>query len=265
MPKNRPLRPYLLYLPSIQHSDALLSKMGRILSYTAIFSSLTLICTVQTAGFPSQSSKRGLVYVPNANWPSDHKIWGRENSGLTWYYNYVGYPSRVYQNNTNLEFIPQLWGAPSGYADTTFLKNVTAQIVEGSNITYALGFNEPDGIGETGGSNVRPGDAARYWITQMEPLRKLGVSLGAPAVTGATQGFTWLSDFVKACGGNCTFDFVPVHWYGSFDGMASHIADVSEAYPGKPIWVTEFGLPNAPLKETQEFLNRSCAYFDANP
>lgn len=210
------------------------------------------------------SSKRGLVYIPNSDFPEDDDIWIRKGSDLTWYYNYKMYPSLEYINHTQLEFIPMLWGAPPSFSDTSFLENVTAQIEEGRNITYVMGFNEPDNTGDTGGSNIKASDAARYWKKQLEPLRKLGVSLGAPGVTGGSSGFTWLSDFEDACDGGCTFDFIPIHWYGSFDGMASHIKDVLDLYPDKKIWVTEFALNNADLNETQDFFQTALDYLDKN-
>ena len=224
---------------------------------------LPLLAAAITSKFHT-SSKRGLVYIPNSDFPEDNQIWIQKGSDLTWYYNYKMYPSSEYLNHTSLEFIPMLWGAPSSFTDTTFLENVTAQIVQGRNITYAMGFNEPDNTGDTGGSNVDPSDAAKYWIKQMEPLRKLGVSLGAPAVTGGSAGFDWLADFETACAGECNFDFIPIHWYGSFDGMVSHIYDVLDIYPGKKIWVTEFALDNSGLNETEEFFQTTLSYLDEN-
>ncbi|KAG4261955.1 hypothetical protein FPRO04_13985 [Fusarium proliferatum] len=210
------------------------------------------------------SSKRGLIYIPNSDFPSDDKVWVQKHSDLTWYYNYKPYPSPVYENNTSFQFVPMLWGAPDGFDDTSFLENVTAQIIGGRNITYVMGFNEPDNSMANGGSDMKPKDAAKYWIKQLEPLRKLGVSLGAPAVTGAPSGFTWLADFLEACKGNCTFDFIPIHWYGSFDGMASHIAGVLDVFPGKKIWVTEFALDFSSLAATQDYFQTSVKYLDGN-
>ncbi|KAI1037783.1 hypothetical protein LB503_009430 [Fusarium chuoi] len=210
------------------------------------------------------SSKRGLIYIPNSDFPSDDKVWVQKHSDLTWYYNYKPHPSPIYENNTSLQFVPMLWGAPDGFDDTSFLENVTAQIIGGRNITYVMGFNEPDNSMANGGSDMKPKDAAKYWIKQLEPLRKLGVSLGAPAVTGAPSGFTWLADFVDACKGNCTFDFIPIHWYGSFDGMASHIAGVLDVFPGKKIWVTEFALDFSSLAATQDYFQTSVKYLDGN-
>lgn len=210
------------------------------------------------------SDKRGLVYIPNSNFPEDDKIWDEKGSDLTWYYNYKPYPSAEYKNKTDFEFVPMLWGAPASFSDTSFLENVTAQIVGGANITYVMGFNEPDNTADTGGSDVDPSDAAKYWKKQLEPLRKLGVSLGAPGVTGGSAGFEWLSNFTEACDGGCTFDFIPIHWYGSYDGLVSHINDVLDIYPKKKIWVTEFALDNAPLNETQEFFQTAVTYLDNN-
>lgn len=99
----------------------------------------------------------------------------------------------------------------------------------GRNVTHVLAYNEPDGTVATGGSQISPSAAAANWISQVEPLRELGIKTGAPAVTGGTQGFTWLSSFFDACaslGTNCTVDFIPVHWYGNFEGLASHIGQV---------------------------------------
>lgn len=210
-----------------------------------------------------RSSKRGLIFIPNSNFPEDNLIWIEPGSDLTWYYNYQQSPSAVYENSS-LQFVPMLWGAPPSFGDTTFLKNVTAQVNAGANISYVMGFNEPDNTAGTGGSDISPSDAAKYWISNVEPLKQLGLSLGAPAVTGGPSGFTWLANFITACNGGCTFDFIPVHWYGSFDGMASHIAEVLDKYPGKKIWVTEFALDNSDLEATEEFFQQALTYMDHN-
>lgn len=210
------------------------------------------------------STKRGLIFIPNNDFPEDDQIWTRQGSDLTWYYNYKMYPSLEYVNDTTLQFVPMLWGAPSSVSDTTFLENVTAQILGGSNIDYVMAFNEPDNTVQYGGSNIPAADAAKYWKKQLEPLRKMGVALGAPAVTGGAQGFAWLSNFTKACDGGCTFDFIPIHWYGSFDGFASHVADLLDIYPDKKIWVTEFALDNADLLSTEQFFQTAVSYLDNN-
>ena len=162
-----------------------------------------------------RSSKRGLVYVPNEN-HADDSVWSSGNSDLTWYYNYQHAPSDAYAKS-QLNFVPMLWGVGNAN-DTSFLDNVSSQLDSGANITHVMAFNEPDGSSSTGGSNISPSIAAAAWMKQIEPLKKRGVKLGAPAVTGAPSGFTWLQNFNTSCGGNCSFDFIPVHWYGNFEG-----------------------------------------------
>ena len=78
-----------------------------------------------------------------------------------------------------------------------------AQIDGGANISYALGFNEPDGTHSTGGSALPVDLAAARWKAEMEPLKKLGVKVGAPAVTGfnsAACGSCWNLTFTNGQG-----------------------------------------------------------------
>jgi hypothetical protein len=194
-------------------------------------SSLLAIATLLPATladtFQRRSDKRGLVFVPNNKYPFDAQIWVDNDSDLTWYYNYDLTPSTQYNNRTQaeFEFVPQLWGAPPSTTDTTFLDGVKDLISNGRNITNILTFNEPDGTSSTGGSQVDPAFAATVWINQIVPLRKMGIKVGAPAVTGSPMGFTWLESFFSNCTSQGT-NFIPVHWYGNFEGLTSHIGQV---------------------------------------
>jgi hypothetical protein len=157
------------------------------------------------------SSKRGLVFVPSSKHPTDANIWAQAGSDLTWYYNYGASPSNAF-TSSNLQFVPMLWGATDGDTSTTFLDTVSSLVSSGTNISYVLSFNEPDGTASTGGSAIPADLAASTWIREIEPLKKLGIKLGAPAVTGAPSGFAWLQNFFTQCDGKCTPDFIPVHW-----------------------------------------------------
>ncbi|KAL8805103.1 MAG: hypothetical protein Q9182_002193 [Xanthomendoza sp. 2 TL-2023] len=203
------------------------------------------------------SSKRGLVYIPNSRHMSDDSIWTSASSDLTWYYNYQSKPSAALKNSSKLQFVPMLWGS-----STTFLVDVTSQIKSGANISYVLAFNEPDGGGSTGGSAIPAETAAETWQREVEPLKEFGVKLGAPAVTGAPSGKIWLQNFFNACKGNCSADFIPVHWYGNFEGLASHVGEVRAAYQNLTMWVTEYANNNVNLKESQNFYNQSSQFFD---
>jgi len=196
------------------------------LSSTILLVAASLLSPALAAATFSKSSKRGLVFVPSAAYPEDNQIWIQSGSDLTWYYNYGVQPSSAFASTTqeNFEFVPMLWGISD-----TFLSDIVALVAGGRNISHIMTFNEPDGTQSTGGSNIDPKAAATAWIKQVEPLRKIGIKVGAPAVTGSPGGFTWLSDFYASCakqGTNCTADFIPVHWYGNFEGLASHLGQV---------------------------------------
>ncbi|ESZ97755.1 putative Uncharacterized serine-rich protein C13G6.10c [Sclerotinia borealis F-4128] len=155
----------------------------------------TVSAASSTSNSISTSSKRGLVFVPSTKHPSDNQIWVRSGSDLTWYYNYGTAASPAYSNLTQeeFEFVPMLWGS-----STTFLSDVKSLVSGGRNITHILAFNEPDGSSSTGGSQILPAAAAALWIDQVEPLRAMGIKIGAPAVTGGPSGWTWLSSFYNA-------------------------------------------------------------------
>lgn len=114
--------------------------LGHFLTVLAVMPSL-MYCQS-----PATSSKRGLVYVPNEKYPLDDANWDSPTSDLTWYYNYASKPSPAFANFPKLQFVPMLWGTGNS---STFLSDVSSQIKAGDNITYVLGFNEPDGDSST--------------------------------------------------------------------------------------------------------------------
>ena len=198
------------------------------------------------ASAASSSSKRGLVFVPSEDHPSDNSIWVQPDSLLTWYYNYESQPSAAFssQPQSRLEFVPMMWGVDADDpSSTAFLTQVTALLNAGRNISHVLGFNEPDAATtEGGGSAVDPAVAAEAWVANMEPLARRGVRLGLPACTGGWGSMPWLREFLGNCSEkvsddddkgkrrNCTWDFLPVHWYDNMEGLASHIGERRAEY-----------------------------------
>lgn len=155
----------------------------------------------------TSSPKRGLAYVEaSARNDDDNHFW--TTGDLTWYYNWHSTPSSEI-DHTKLQYVPMMWGANS--SDTNFSTEVKNLKDNGYNITWVLGFNEPDGC-VNGGSCIDAETAAQVWIQQIEPLKDEGIQLGAPAVTGSPDGFNWLQNWFTACAGRCTPDFIPVHW-----------------------------------------------------
>ncbi|KAK3312094.1 glycosyl hydrolase catalytic core-domain-containing protein [Apodospora peruviana] len=222
---------------------------------------------------PLASSKRGLCFVPNTTTPEDDTIWVQKPTDLTWYYNYDPTPSDVFAkvSQEEFEFVPMLWGVPPTPGDTAFLDTVKGLIKDGRNITHIMSFNEPDGPAEYGGANADPSAAAQAWVDNIIPLRKMGVKVGLPACTGSPDGLAWLKTFLDSCstivsdGGNkknCSYDFVPIHWYGDFGGLASHMGEYSATFPNKSIWITEYNFNDQALSTTQDFYNMSAEYFD---
>ncbi|KAH3920111.1 hypothetical protein HBI56_035030 [Parastagonospora nodorum] len=231
----------------------------------SILLSATATLLPLTALAQSSSPKRGLCHVKENGNTADDKIWTSGPSNPTWYYNYGKDPSAAYSSDKSLQFVPMLWGASSSDSGTPFYDSVKRQIDSGANISYVLAFNEPDGTHTTGGSNLEVNLAAARWKAEIEPLKQLGVKLGAPAVTGAQSGWNWLDNWFKACDGGCNPDFIPVHWYGNFEGMMSHVGQVTNKWPNLTVWVTEYGYPNKGLEETQMFFNMSAQAFDRWP
>ncbi|KAJ8122328.1 hypothetical protein O1611_g9868 [Lasiodiplodia mahajangana] len=234
-------------------------------------SSLTLLAAVlSVANAQTRSDKRGLVFVPNKDSPEDNKIWVQDGSDLTWYYNYDPTPSSAFsdQPQSDFEFVPMLWGSID---DTSFLDAVNGLIEGGRNISHVLTFNEPDGPTQYGGSNIYPWKAAQIWVDNIIPLAEKGIKVGLPACTGGTGGIPWLQQFLGNCSQlistdgntqNCSYDFVTLHWYGNFEGLASHMGEYSAAFPNKTQWITEYNFDNQDLSTTQDFFNTSAEYFD---
>jgi hypothetical protein len=186
----------------------------------------------------SSSSKRGLVFTPNPNHPEDNQIWVQSGSDLTWYYNYGSRPSPAFSvSQDKFEFVPMMWGVSSDANNTDWLDEVKEVMSLGRDITHVMGFNEPDATYEVGGSNIEPKKAAQAWIKNFEPLAEMGIKLGLPACTGSPDGTVWLRQFTANCSElistgdekkNCTWDFLPVHWYDNIAGLKSHINERRE-------------------------------------
>ena len=229
------------------------------LSSSPTSSPTSLACPV---GFdPSLNSKRGLVYVSDGFNSQDDHIWVEEGSDLNWYYNYMYTPTPSYVNCPQLQYVPMLFGD----FDSNFTQTIIDMIQSGINVSYILSFNEPDGTFATGGSQIAPPAAAARWMSDIAPLGAYGIQLGAPAVTGSQGGFQWLQEFFTACNGSCNATFVPIHWYGNFQGLASEIGQMHATYPNMTIWVTEFADAWDTLSSTQTNFNESIQYLDRLP
>ncbi|KAL7272137.1 hypothetical protein RUND412_005066 [Rhizina undulata] len=215
------------------------------------------------AGSETTSTKRGLVYIPSSAHPEDNNLWSVNPSQLSWYYNYQSTPSSPLQvsgsDRKQLEFVPMLWGDTDSAG--TFVAEVKALKDRGETIRAVIGPNEPDMPTSVGGSNITPARAADIWRADIEPLAALGLRLGSPAISSSTQAAGWLKSFLEQCS-DCTISFLAIHWYGNFEGLASHLGYINAQFPGRKIWVTEMGYPNQDLATTEAFFNQSVSYLE---
>lgn len=80
-----------------------------------------------------------------------------------------------------------------------------------------------------GGSSVDPKHGAQVWVSNFVPLRAMGIRVGLPSMSSSRAGLPWLRQFLGNCSQiaqkPCTYDFVPLHWYGDFEGLANHIGE----------------------------------------
>jgi len=102
-------------------------------------------------------------------------------------------------------------------------------------------LNEPDVNG------ITPGQAAAWYIQNINPLP---IKKALPAVTASTnpgQGLDWLNQFIAACAGQCFFDYINLHHYGSsFDQFQTYVNAAHAQFPNNQIVITEFALQAPP-------------------
>ncbi|KAF2874036.1 glycosyl hydrolase catalytic core-domain-containing protein [Massariosphaeria phaeospora] len=216
------------------------------------------------------NSKRGIAYM-NTQGP-DNALLLSSQSPLSWYYNWSPYPNTPQIPSDDLEFIPLIHGI-DGAEDQQ-----TADAINRlpSSSRHILSFNEPDGTRDSGGSNIEPEDAARAYNDHIAPYRngERKWLISHPSTTGSPNGLDWLQRFNASCyeideENGCPTDFIAVHWYGAFDGLASWLGTLDEFYNGNTsrseplrIWVTEMALPQADVDATVAMMNQTLPYLD---
>ncbi|KAI0719823.1 hypothetical protein C8T65DRAFT_756561 [Cerioporus squamosus] len=192
-------------------------------SSTAFVVFLAVLSSIVRVG----AAKAGLPWTTPVFSISQFLTTGKVN----WYYTYS--TSSV---STSAEFVPMLWGSSQASQWDSNIKNV----IQSKHVTHVLGFNEPNELGQ---SNLSPAAAAALWKQHIQPLKAQGVLLGSPAPS-SNNGLQWLQQFMQACSG-CTVDFIAMHQYStSASSVMSAVQQYHNAFPGKPIWVTEWACQN---------------------
>ncbi|KAJ8122732.1 hypothetical protein ONZ43_g1142 [Nemania bipapillata] len=209
----------------------------------------TAIPTTSTSVVPTTSSttaaattsvvttsgvKRGLAYN-DASLVQEYVNLG---GAASWAYNWGDSTADL---PSGITYYPMLWSPAAEHSNGW---NELAKTAIANGADALLGFNEPDIATQ---SNMSPADAAAAHIQWMNPLAGQA-RISSPAVSSSdspNQGLDWLSQFFTACNGQCKIDFCVTHWYGPGDisgafTFLDHLTKVSQACPGKPVWVTEF-------------------------
>ncbi|KAF3769521.1 hypothetical protein M406DRAFT_17961, partial [Cryphonectria parasitica EP155] len=216
-------------------------------------------------------SKRGLAYLGDTH-ASDNNLLLSSNSSIDWYYNWS--PDAV--TDISLPFVPLLHGLDDASSSTTINSLSTLPATS----THLLTFNEPDGTTSSGGSAIAPSDAARAYIDDILPLRTASDrtwNISHPATTGSDSGLAWLQEFNASCwalnpDAGCPADFVALHWYGDYAGLASWLGTLYDFYVTNAssgavsaditFWITEMALPQESEDDTVAMMNQSMAYLD---
>jgi hypothetical protein len=246
--------------PSSQHKQ----QMNLITGLLSIFAATVL----------AQESKRGFAFIGDSHQP-DNRLLTSDDSPLSWYYNWSPYPNNNLIPADRLEFVPMIHGIDATKDEQT--ERVIRSLPASSK--HLLSFNEPDGSEGSGGSSISPKDAAKAYIDYVVPFRN-GDSGGRkwfishPSTTGSPNGLDWLRRFNESCyeidsENGCPADFVAVHWYGAFDGLAGWLDTLDEFYntntsrsiPLK-LWVTEMALPQQDADNTVSMMNQTLPYLD---
>ncbi|KAI0129004.1 glycosyl hydrolase catalytic core-domain-containing protein [Xylariales sp. AK1849] len=215
------------------------------------------------------SSKRGLAYSGDSH-DADYNLLLSAESPISWYYTWS--LNQAQDVNDTVTFIPLIHNTDD--ASNSNLGSILNALPSSS--THLLSFNEPDGTTGSGGSSIEPEDAARSYLDSIAPFRDSETrswNISHPSITGSTQGLDWLRSFNESCydldPAGCPTDFVAVHWYGDFSGLASWLGTLHEFYTANStgqedlkFWVTEMALPQQDDDATVSMMNQSLAYLD---
>lgn len=221
-------------------------------------------------------TKQGLALVGELS-ESDTRLLTSENSPISWYYTWSPLPSEIVGDST--VFLPLIHSIDS--LEEEYIWSTLDDLPSSS--THLLTFNEPDEEEGNGGSGASPEDAAEAYLEYIVPLRD-GEGEGSsgrtwnishPVVTGSPRGLEWLRDFNESCyelepETGCPADFVAVHWYGNFEGLASWLATLHDFYnPDNSsnigLWVTEMALPQEDGEANLAMLQESMEHLDGLP
>ncbi|KAJ7914647.1 hypothetical protein B0H13DRAFT_1564723, partial [Mycena leptocephala] len=120
-------------------------------------------------------------------------------------------------------------------------------------------------------SNLTAVEGANMWKQYLEPVKsRRNVRLGSPAPSGAVGSIDWLTNFMTACGSDCSVDFLVLHqllWdeRNRFREFLEKYHDIFQL----SIWVTEWACQNmagpqnqCSVSEVTEFMKATQAFMN---
>ncbi|OAG11328.1 uncharacterized protein CC84DRAFT_9729 [Paraphaeosphaeria sporulosa] len=198
--------------------------------------------------------KRGLAY----RWDgaADCKSFEGKNFGFVW--NWEA-DTKGDVGSFAANFIPTLRTLANA---GDWASKAQAAIDAGSKVLF--GLNEPDIASQ---ANLDVASLCTAWKDNMNDFYGKATIVGPSVSSSQTegQGLSYLQQFVEQCP-EAKFDDINIHWYGpasaGFDAFKAHYEDAASKFPGKKIWVTEFGLTGATETESADFLKSAQTYLD---
>ena len=267
-------------------SSTLTTTSTRNLTYTGPFTHSR--SSASSSSTPtSYPAKRGLAYTN----VTTLIYWPPPSPYITWAYNYYSLPNA--SNNIGPYPYPS---SPYRFIPLLFNDNPSLTSVWSANVNFSIanygtdaifGFNEPDASFGGFSSNMNVSQSIKGYQNFMQPFAGR-VKIGAPAVTNAGGGLTYLSQFLGNASrqnANLTVDFINIHWYASpyniayFESYLQQALNLSILYSPNitssfvptssggvlPIWITEFGMDQNfyDLNTTVQFLKNASSFMDS--
>ncbi|KAG9120207.1 hypothetical protein FRC07_004383 [Ceratobasidium sp. 392] len=216
-------------------------------------SSITTFALALLVAAPSaMAGKRGLAWPwYNEGSNLDETKLANGNGNVNWMYNWETWRPA---NTANVNWIGTQATMDSSSSPIGQLATRAAQ--QGWNTVFSL--NEPDLNG------ISAGTAANWYKQYINPL---AIKKAIPSVSSsqnAGQGLDWAAAFISACAGQCYFDYVNIHWYGStFAQFQSHVQNAHSRFPNNQLVVSEFALVSPASRDQQvAFLKSAMSFLD---
>lgn len=193
---------------------------------------------------------------------------------ISWAYNYYSLPVNFVfdmsgpfppPNNPFWTFYPLLFNDDPSLT-SVWEANVNS-VISNLGTDTLFSFNEPD-LCVAGSACTSVEQALVAYERFIQPFAECGIRLAAPSVSNAPGGLSWLTEFLdKAAQRNLTVDIINLHWYASpysIDYFMAYMKDAEQRFPGRTIWLTEYGMDALYSNESAviDFMKRSTIFLN---